>query len=843
MSAGESRSYAYEASDGHGGSDTATLRVRVVRPNQSPTARDDVNEVQFGRDESGRFVDLGSYAPSTENDEDPDGDELSITGTGAPSGQSWLAAGAELFYRYFLSDGHGGTAEARVVVRGWPAPNEDPVTQDDEYTVLPYGTTNNLGSVKDNDRDPEGDPLSVRAGTISTTGGGSVSMSADGTFSYAPSPGELNRQFSDSFEYVLEDDRGGTAAGRVTLTTPPLPSVTIAAVDADAYEGIANTSYYPVAGRFTVTRSGDQTDALTVTYSIGGSATNYYDYRLLSRTVVIEAGRATADVVIDPVSDGLDEGDETVELVISESEAYQRGAECQATVVIHDPPSLTAPADQTHREGSRPTLQLTAQNLRGGERYVVTGLPSGLNVDGASGLISGKIAYDAYDQMPSGGYGITAYLQDAAGNVLSTVNFRWNVLNAAIGRLVGREFHPAVGDDPQGFTSNWQYAQGLTWSPIYVSPLNTVRLSVGGVDVPPDYADILWQATEQAHGDFTNPDEAEVELYAGVVIQVIAGIDLNLNGALDANEHTHSLSLHRINFDGVTFTSRRTSSYAPESTGFAIREDELFEVDGEFEFEVQAGPTSVMGDPSLIRAAVWDAASNSTLSDDNDPTFNYVTNVVSTYLRTRVYADANDNHRYDAGELYEDSERFTVMPRKEYSFGLWWSSALAADPSVRIEGWMDYGTRICLTRDDVDDWRAPVLFSLNTDSFMFTAGGTSGWGPWSHMTPDPVMTYDDALELFAAAPQWTIIAVGSMQGLQARGIAEGIDGFPWINEIIIDMSTARDETLAHEIGHLSGLAHEDAPSNDHIMRDGTLRNPGASKLTKQNAYEYAERLL
>ena len=198
LAAGESRSYTHEASDGHGGTDAATIRVRVVRPNQSPTAHDDVHEVQFGRDESGRFVDLGSYPPSTENDEDPDGDWLSITGNDAPIGQSWLSAGAELFYRYFLSDGHGGTAEGRVVIRGWPAPNEDPVAQDDEYAVLPYGTTNNLGSVKDNDRDPEGDPLSVRAGTISTTGGGSVSMSADGTFSYTANPGELTRQFSDS---------------------------------------------------------------------------------------------------------------------------------------------------------------------------------------------------------------------------------------------------------------------------------------------------------------------------------------------------------------------------------------------------------------------------------------------------------------------------------------------------------------------------------------------------------------------------------------------------------------------------------------------------------------------
>ena len=54
-----------------------------------------------------------------------------------------------------------------------------------------------------NDTDPEGDTLSVVAGTLATTGGGSVTINADGTFSYLPGVGDVSQ--TDTVTYTVTD--------------------------------------------------------------------------------------------------------------------------------------------------------------------------------------------------------------------------------------------------------------------------------------------------------------------------------------------------------------------------------------------------------------------------------------------------------------------------------------------------------------------------------------------------------------------------------------------------------------------------------------------------------------
>ncbi|KRF38920.1 hypothetical protein ASG96_16230 [Terrabacter sp. Soil810] len=54
-----------------------------------------------------------------------------------------------------------------------------------------------------NDSDPEGATLSVVAGTIATTGGGSATINADGTFSYLPGVGDVSQ--TDTFTYTVTD--------------------------------------------------------------------------------------------------------------------------------------------------------------------------------------------------------------------------------------------------------------------------------------------------------------------------------------------------------------------------------------------------------------------------------------------------------------------------------------------------------------------------------------------------------------------------------------------------------------------------------------------------------------
>jgi hypothetical protein len=139
---------------------------------------------------------------------------------------------------------------------------------------------------------------------------------------------------------------GSPSAATVTITDNDLPTVTIEATDDTAAEAGAAT------GTFTITRSGDLTAALTVNYTISGSAGNGTDYASLSGSVVVAAGSGSATVVIAPVDDAIDEANETVILTLASGSGYVIGASNADTVTIADndgagiPPTGARPADK-----------------------------------------------------------------------------------------------------------------------------------------------------------------------------------------------------------------------------------------------------------------------------------------------------------------------------------------------------------------------------------------------------------------------------------------------------------------------------------------------------------------
>jgi len=115
----------------------------------------------------------------------------------------------------------------------------------------------------------------------------------------------------------------------------PPAIVTIAATDADAAEEGEDP------GTFTITRTGDTTDALTVEYSLAGSA-EAADYSPeLTGTATIAAGETSVEITITPVEDEELEGPETVEQTIVDADDYDLGAETVATVTIADNDGVT----------------------------------------------------------------------------------------------------------------------------------------------------------------------------------------------------------------------------------------------------------------------------------------------------------------------------------------------------------------------------------------------------------------------------------------------------------------------------------------------------------------------
>ncbi len=131
--------------------------------------------------------------------------------------------------------------------------------------------------------------------------------------------------------YAMEvtSDTSGISYG---LAWNSVPTVTIAATIPTA----AETG--PVAGQFTITRGGDTSGALTVTYAISGTATNGTDYASIPASVTIPIGASSATIAVTPIPDNLAEGPETVVVSLTGDPLYTIGAAGSATVTIQDKP-------------------------------------------------------------------------------------------------------------------------------------------------------------------------------------------------------------------------------------------------------------------------------------------------------------------------------------------------------------------------------------------------------------------------------------------------------------------------------------------------------------------------
>lgn len=152
---------------------------------------------------------------------DPDGDTLSLLGGTDGAGGSVVEdaegrlvytprpdfAGRDAF-TYTITDGQGGTSTAVVRV---DVVNDAP-TADDETASTPAGTAVAV-DVLTGDTDANRDALTVKS--VATPANGTVTQLPDGRLQYTPNPGFRG---TDSFEYVVQDTRGGTDTGLVTVT-------------------------------------------------------------------------------------------------------------------------------------------------------------------------------------------------------------------------------------------------------------------------------------------------------------------------------------------------------------------------------------------------------------------------------------------------------------------------------------------------------------------------------------------------------------------------------------------------------------------------------------------------
>ena len=173
------------------------------------------------------------------NDSDTDGDVLTIAALGTPAHGSAVANpngtitytpvatyyGADSF-TYSISDSQGGSATATVSVT-ITSSNHAPVATSDAYV-----TSEDTALIVDapgvllNDTDADGDSLS--ATPLSGPSHGTLTLNADGSFTYTP---VANFNGTDSFTYSANDGQADSAVVTVTLTVTPVNDSPVAVND------------------------------------------------------------------------------------------------------------------------------------------------------------------------------------------------------------------------------------------------------------------------------------------------------------------------------------------------------------------------------------------------------------------------------------------------------------------------------------------------------------------------------------------------------------------------------------------------------------------------------------
>lgn len=155
------------------------------------------------------------------NDSDPDGDPLTVISATSPDGAVTINADGSLDFEpnpdfngnavitYTIDDGNGGTDTAQVTVEVAPI-NDAPQARDDRAETA-FDTPVTV-AVLANDIDVDGDPLAV---TSATSADGDVTINADGTITFTPTPG-----FSGGarIDYTIQDPDGLTSGASVLVT-------------------------------------------------------------------------------------------------------------------------------------------------------------------------------------------------------------------------------------------------------------------------------------------------------------------------------------------------------------------------------------------------------------------------------------------------------------------------------------------------------------------------------------------------------------------------------------------------------------------------------------------------
>jgi VCBS repeat-containing protein len=496
-----SDSFTYTVTDAQGATATATVSITVTPINDAPAPSSTPLTAKAAND--GQAVAIGTASAFV----DAEGQTLSYSATGLPPGlvinpvngviSGTLAANASAggtggVYSVTVtaSDGAGGLGSQTF---SFTASNPGPTANADSLSVV--GGSSASGNVLANDSDDD----TLTAALNAPPSNGNVTVSADGSYTYAPN---LGFSGTDTFTYTVTDAQGLSTTATVTVTVAAVndapvasstPLAARAAADGDALafgtasgftdaEGdtlsysatglppglainastgvisgtlAANASAGGTAGVYSVTVTANDgnggTLAQTFDFTASNPGPNAADDTLNATSGIASNGNVLAnDSDDDTLTAALGTGPANGSLTLNSNGSYSytpnagftgtdtftytatdaQGATATATVTIAvsaapntAPTASATPLANTSAADGAPILLPISGAFTDGDgdalSYSATGLPPGLAIDPATGVISGTLPADASSAAPGGLFNVTVTADDGNGGTLS----------------------------------------------------------------------------------------------------------------------------------------------------------------------------------------------------------------------------------------------------------------------------------------------------------------------------------------------------------------------------------------------------------------------------------------
>jgi hypothetical protein len=249
------------------------------------------------------------------------------------------------------------------------------------------------------------------------------------------------------------------------------------------------------AGSFnlTILRGGGSDGSLTASLLVTGTAAQGTDYNPVASSITFASGITSRTIAITVVNDAIHESDETLVLTLSSPAASTIGTPSGMTITIEDddPPPVIAPSGLSYPsplvlDAGQPLGNVTPTVTGTVTAYSVTpGLPLGITLDPASGILSGT---------PRESVNMTSFRVNAT-NQGGTATFDLTLqVRTSFGNPVPVSYRPFYIDD-SSHPYNGQPVQLYAWEGRNVAILSrradlnpgTMELLVSAIDRGYDY--------------------------------------------------------------------------------------------------------------------------------------------------------------------------------------------------------------------------------------------------------------------------------------------------------------------------------------------------------------------